>query len=114
MICNHCEREINESAAFCPFCGTKVEKIEKNLFCTSCGNEIDEDSAFCSSCGSPIKKQEEKTEIAEINESGSDSIEEESNIKNDGKGNHLNYFILCTSIIAAIASCVSCYISWYY
>ena len=51
--CSNCGNEVEETADFCPDCGTKIAnspQIEKK-FCEKCGTENSKDADFCSSCG---------------------------------------------------------------
>lgn len=117
MLCKHCEKEINENAAFCPFCGTKVEK---KLFCVYCGNEIAKDAAFCASCGIPLKKQEEQkieiveTEALETEETEINKPTAETDCKKDTNNNPLFIGILVFSALSFLMSIINCYMIWYY
>lgn len=116
MFCKHCGKEINENAAFCPMCGTKVE-TEK--ICINCGKEIELDSRFCPHCGILIKKDEEtesenkenadketKEEITEV--------EEEIVYKKEASIDSLNIGSLVFSILSFITSCINAYMIYYY
>lgn len=56
IFCNKCGKKIDNNAAFCPACGTKVAvpKINK---CPKCGHEQEEDSQFCKYCGQHLASQ---------------------------------------------------------
>lgn len=47
--CPHCAGEPPESAAFCPFCGTRLS-VE---LCGACGAEIEPAWQYCAACGKP-------------------------------------------------------------
>ncbi len=51
MKCNKCNADINDSAKFCPECGTKVNKVRH---CAKCGSELISNAKFCPECGTPI------------------------------------------------------------
>lgn len=51
MLCSKCGKELSDGVAFCPSCGTPVEKI---AFCGKCGARIAPGENFCPSCGMPI------------------------------------------------------------
>jgi RNA polymerase subunit RPABC4/transcription elongation factor Spt4 len=48
MKCIKCNADIEKSAQFCPYCGTKVENTS---YCVKCGKSLDEGSDFCPYCG---------------------------------------------------------------
>ena len=54
MLCNGCNREIEDDSEFCEYCGKKVEKELKKMFCASCGKEVENNSLFCKHCGAAI------------------------------------------------------------
>lgn len=60
--CPNCGTILEEDAAFCTNCGSKIEPAEakaegeeapKNV-CPSCNNEVPEGTAFCSHCGAKL------------------------------------------------------------
>ena len=52
MICTHCNREINENAKFCPFCGREVtQSVALVLRCRHCNEPINLNQKFCPACG---------------------------------------------------------------
>ena len=48
MRCTKCNAEIEDSAMFCPECGSKIERV---VFCASCGAKLEGGATFCSNCG---------------------------------------------------------------
>ena len=56
-LCAVCGREIKESDAFCPWCGTRtnadveVKEASARAFCPFCGEKVEAEQAFCSNCG---------------------------------------------------------------
>lgn len=54
MLCNGCNRQIEDGSEFCEYCGKKVEKELKKMFCASCGKEVENNSLFCKHCGAAI------------------------------------------------------------
>jgi len=53
MFCHNCGNRLEEGAAFCSSCGTKVQaSIPKN--CTACGMEVPEGAEFCIGCGQAL------------------------------------------------------------
>ena len=60
--CPSCGAQVNDSAAFCVSCGTKLPEpvpVESappaEKFCKNCGKELDDDVAFCSGCGARVE-----------------------------------------------------------
>lgn len=51
MKCEHCGKELPESAKFCLECGTKVKR---NVICSSCGAILPPDAKFCLECGASM------------------------------------------------------------
>ncbi len=64
--CTGCGKELEDSAKFCPYCGTKTQKQEnyqnkrteeyagKVIKCPSCGAELPSFTAVCPSCGHEV------------------------------------------------------------
>ena len=88
-LCKECGAEVANGSAFCPKCGTKVEKeiIQEPaaceepeiVLCKECGAELEEGAVFCTKCGTSVnktaeaeteeeKKETEKTEKTEETE----------------------------------------------
>jgi hypothetical protein len=53
LNCPQCEKELNGTKAFCPYCGFDVS----STFCPQCQYPIKPDWSFCPSCRSEIRKQ---------------------------------------------------------
>lgn len=53
MKCNNCEKEINDNASYCPYCG-KMPNEPKELLCPKCHTQLMQDMIFCPSCGSKL------------------------------------------------------------
>ena len=52
MKCNHCGKEITDSAVFCPYCGTNNKTDETTVtYCRNCGAKMTKGADFCLSCG---------------------------------------------------------------
>lgn len=57
--CPNCANMLNDSALFCPKCGTRFEEqskmnnisSERGLFCSKCGAPTEADALFCPKCG---------------------------------------------------------------
>lgn len=49
-ICIYCQKDIDDTDIYCPYCGTKQENI-----CPYCGNRIEDDDVYCPYCGKKIK-----------------------------------------------------------
>ena len=60
MKCSKCNAEIDDSAIFCPECGSK---IEKTAFCANCGAKLETGAVFCSNCGEKISHQSNDKKI---------------------------------------------------
>ena len=56
MRCTKCNAEIEDSAMFCPECGSKIERV---VFCASCGAKLEGGATFCSNCGKKIEQLSE-------------------------------------------------------
>ena len=54
-VCVSCGKDLQDDAAFCPECGTKIEaqKEESNRFCSDCGTKFEKGVKFCPKCGKP-------------------------------------------------------------
>jgi len=59
MKCNHCKKEIQEGAKFCPYCGQKVEQIN---VCPNCGQITRSGDLFCMECGWKVGGAETETQ----------------------------------------------------
>ena len=68
MTCGKCGKTINDDSVFCPYCGTKLQKL-----CESCGAELVPDAAFCARCGAAVS-EEEKWEAAEAKDDGANEM----------------------------------------
>lgn len=52
MKCPSCGADIDDDAAFCTECGTRIEKTEPAfVFCSNCGNKEEAGAKFCTECG---------------------------------------------------------------
>ncbi len=51
MICQNCQAEIPDDAAFCPFCGAKY--VRKDI-CPKCGKPFAEGEIYCTACGARL------------------------------------------------------------
>ncbi len=66
MICPECKKEISDTAKFCRFCGSKIEKIEvskpepEGKYCLFCGAVVAQKAKFCKFCGANISSDEEE------------------------------------------------------
>ena len=69
--CSNCGFDVGDSA-FCPNCGTKVEKEILNSVCPNCGQEVG-GSAFCPSCGNKMSVEKQETSVS-FNEQVSDHV----------------------------------------
>lgn len=72
MKCNHCGKEINDSAKFCRFCGKPVQqaaatKAADEAICKNCGKAISASAKFCRFCGSAVEKANEPAASEERN-----------------------------------------------
>ncbi len=72
MYCNNCQKEYDNSMAFCVECGSRLVNFqpvaakpnsnyaetqlltEEPKYCKNCGNKVDDNSAFCTACGYKI------------------------------------------------------------
>lgn len=114
MLCKHCGKEINENAAFCPMCGTKVE-TEK--ICINCGKEIELDSRFCPHCGILIKQEEEHQAVVIENvepELTEKLIPEDNVVYIKDSKNNINIITLGFAVLSFIMSCINAYMIAYY
>ena len=61
MRCVTCNKEINEGAKFCRFCGApaqtakRIESVE-TMTCAGCGGSVPAGAKFCRQCGTPAPK----------------------------------------------------------
>lgn len=64
--CPKCQKEIKDSAKFCPKCGCNIAKYteenqeQENLFCTECGNMLEPNSEYCTECGAKVIQEDIK------------------------------------------------------
>lgn len=58
--CKNCGSEVSAESAFCPVCGTKVERVvpEDMTACPGCGALVDKNAKFCTKCGAAVKTEE--------------------------------------------------------
>ena len=70
MKCNHCLREIEDSAKICPYCHTPIIRIKPKKICGYCYTELKKGDKTCKGCGRKIPEEllkiweEEKLENA--------------------------------------------------
>lgn len=60
VSCKNCGAEVAAEAAFCPSCGSKVERVvpENMTVCTGCGALIEKNAKFCTKCGTAARTEE--------------------------------------------------------
>lgn len=66
MKCLNCNKEINDGAKFCKYCGSKVLNQDSNKInrtCTKCGQIIPENAKFCKYCGEKIEVQSVTSDV---------------------------------------------------
>lgn len=51
MICQNCNAEMPDDAAFCPFCGAKHVRTD---ICPKCGKPFAEGEVYCTACGARL------------------------------------------------------------
>jgi len=51
ITCPNCQKQVGIDSAFCPLCGTKLQKV-----CPGCGKPVEESWVACPLCGEKIKK----------------------------------------------------------
>ena len=51
MKCNHCQKEIEDSAKICPYCHTPVIRIKPKKICGYCYTELKKGDKTCKGCG---------------------------------------------------------------
>ncbi len=51
MFCTQCGSQLEEAAAFCPKCGSKVSGPSTKPVCVQCGAEVGPGAEFCAKCG---------------------------------------------------------------
>jgi predicted Zn-ribbon and HTH transcriptional regulator len=58
VACATCGAEVNISAAFCHYCGTRLERapVKAEKVCLTCGSGWVEGAEFCYKCGKPFPK----------------------------------------------------------
>ncbi len=58
MNCPKCNRELENDAKFCVYCGERIPEAPAAapamIFCTNCGTKTNAGSAFCENCGARI------------------------------------------------------------
>lgn len=56
MLCNNCNKEIEDQALFCNYCGVsqKANKNAQQRVCPKCRIEFDDDVIFCNLCGAKL------------------------------------------------------------
>lgn len=54
--CEHCGKQLKDSAKFCPGCGTPIqdEEAPKTLRCPHCGEPLEAGAVFCDACGARL------------------------------------------------------------
>ena len=60
MKCNNCKKEVDDKNAYCPLCGTKLEKSSVKK-CSKCNQAIDSNNKYCTHCGTQIDEEQDKT-----------------------------------------------------
>lgn len=60
--CQHCSRDIPESAVFCPYCGNRY--VDPATVCSHCGTTVIPGASFCPTCGNPVERIKEKKPVA--------------------------------------------------
>jgi hypothetical protein len=71
MYCENCGKEVLEAYSYCKFCGSKINKINKNknlTFCNYCDASVSYGEKFCSSCGREFKNPSDRYEVLETEE----------------------------------------------
>ena len=75
-LCSGCGHEIPVNMAFCPNCGTKIERPQPEpepqptqKVCPECGAAVDEDDVFCTNCGARVDSEESSEKDDEQTES---------------------------------------------
>ncbi len=51
ITCPNCQKPVGRDSAFCPLCGTRLQKV-----CPGCGKPVEENWVACPLCGEKIKK----------------------------------------------------------
>ena len=86
MICPECKKEISDTAKFCRFCGSKIEKIEvskpepEGKNCPFCGKVVAQKAKFCKFCGGNISSYEEELLRKKEEEAAEETIFEEETV----------------------------------
>ena len=74
MKCSVCDKEINDNARFCKYCGSKMEGMNSEktnsvlqeglafIICQNCGKSINSTKSFCTNCGTSLKLNNEKAD----------------------------------------------------
>lgn len=73
MLCSKCGKELPDKVAFCPSCGTPVEK---SFICPACLQKIENDSiSYCPNCGISLKERKK----LDFSQSGSSTAQSGNN-----------------------------------
>ena len=69
MLCPNCNKETEDDALFCPFCGNELNKSHEieaeesapkgSMHCSDCDNAVEDDAVFCPNCGTNLRKPDE-------------------------------------------------------
>lgn len=75
MFCLNCEKELEDDARFCGYCGYEVIKEKDSdaittTLCPNCGAELEEDAVFCTKCGHKLLEKKEEEEKREKEKGG--------------------------------------------
>ena len=78
LKCNQCNKKIELSDRFCPYCGSHNETGEIKMICPNCKHKNPENTSFCKKCGFSLvenaaadtKKKTAKTYASSGNYSG--------------------------------------------
>lgn len=57
MKCNHCQKEIEDSAKICPYCHTPIIRIKPKKICGYCYTELKKGDKTCKGCGRKIPEE---------------------------------------------------------
>lgn len=52
-ICPKCNKQLEEGAKYCDYCGTQASQI---IFCHNCGGQMSAQAAFCPGCGAAVSE----------------------------------------------------------
>lgn len=105
MKCTQCGAEIIEGAAFCRYCGFKVDSSSEKNFCPFCGETLTPGASFCRKCGRRLGIKEHLSEDCDkIDEVEPPNRNDESSTKRAGFWNRLDGFIKGCIIIGGFLS----------